>query len=107
MTWNLFRNTTNDHTITTNPPTTDNGVKPLPIAINRTAPASLAPSDEILQSPTAMDYTLEHLCNVALNAQSPMALKTKYCVSAHPTQASPILTTNVVRAPTKHDKKAS
>ena len=103
---NLFGNTTNNHTSTTNPLTTDNDVEPLPIGVDRTAPAPLAQSDETLQSPIRMDHTLEHLCDVALTAQSPMALETKFRVSDHPIQqASPTLTN--VRAPTKHDEKAS
>ena len=81
-------------------------MEPLPIGVDRTAPAPLAQSDEILQSPIRMDHTLEHLCDVALTAQSPMALETKFRVSDHPIQqASPTLTN--VRAPTKHDEKAS
>ena len=68
---NLFRNTINNHTLsTTNPAlTTDNDVEPLPIGVDRTAPAPLAQSDETLQSPIRMDHTLEHLCDVALPAQ--------------------------------------
>ena len=67
---NLFGNTTNNHTYTTNPLTTDNDVEPSPIGVNRTAPPPLAQKiDETLQSPIRMDHTLEHLCDVALTAQ--------------------------------------
>ena len=103
---NLFGNTTNNHTYTTNPLTTDNDVvEPSPIGVNRTAPPPLAQKiDETLQSPIRMlDHTLEHLCDVAVTVQSPIALETKFRVSDHPIQeASPTLTN--VHAPTKHDE---
>ena len=43
----------------------------MPIAVDRTAPVPLGQSDEILQSQSRMDHTLEHLYDVALAAQSP------------------------------------
>ena len=104
---NLFQNTTNHqyNNADTNAPSHATSVEPSPIAVvdPRNA-ASIPPTDEVLTSLAAMDYSVEYLCDVALNDQSPiMALETKYrVVSAYPTQASPI--TNNVRTVTQQDK---
>ena len=47
---NLFDNTANDHAITPNPPTTDNGVDPSPIAVEGIPAAQIEPSGRILES---------------------------------------------------------
>ena len=76
---NLFRNTTHNDDNDTIPPCHATGVKPSPIAVvNPKNTASILPTDEGLTSPTTMDYSLEYLCNVALNDQSPMAMESKY-----------------------------
>ena len=103
---NIFGNTTNNDDDDTIPPCHATGVEPSPIAVvNPKNTASIPPTDEVLTSPTTMDYSLEYLCNVALNDQSPMAMESKYRVSAYPTQASPI--TNNVGAVTQQDEQAT
>ena len=101
---NLFGNTTNnDDDDTNNPSHAATSVEPSLIAVvDPTNAASIPPTDEVLTSPTTMDFRLDYLCDVALNDQSPMALDTKYRVSAYPTQASPI-TTNVCAVTQQND----
>ena len=74
---NLFGNTANNEDNDTNPPSHNTGVEPSPIAVvdPRNA-ASIPPTDGVLTSPCPIDYSLEYLCDVALNDQSPMALET-------------------------------
>ena len=63
--------------------------------------ASSAPNNEALRSPT---YQLDHLIDVALASQSPMASETKYRVlSANPTQASSSPDVNNVRVLAEED----
>ena len=102
---NLFGNTTNNqHNDDTNTPSRATSVEPSPIAVvDPGNHASITPTDEqVLTSPTTMDFRLDYLVDVALNDQSPMALDTKYRVSAYPTQASPI-TTNVCAVTQQND----
>ena len=104
---NLFGNTTNNDDDDTNTPShAATSVEPSLIAVvDPTNAASIPPTDEVLTSPTTMDFRLDYLCDVALNDQSPMALDTKYRVSAYPTQASP--TTNNIRAVSQQDEQST
>ena len=106
---NLFGNTTNNqHNDDTNTPSRATSVEPSPIAVvDPGNHASITPTDEqVLTSPTTMDFRLDYLVDVALNDQSPMALDTKYRVSAYPTtQASP--TTNNIRAVSQQDEQST
>ena len=89
--WNLFPNTSNDHSEDPNPPGSDTSVEPLPIIVlnhSQHVTSSSPNSDEVLRSPSST-YQLGHLIDIALSSQSPMASELKYKVSANPNQASP------------------
>ena len=88
---NLFPNTPNDHNEDpTNPPPSDIIVEPSPITVlnHRQNASSSTPNSQVLGSPSST-YQLDHLIDVALASQSPMASESKYKVSANPNQASP------------------
>ena len=88
---NLFPNTPDDQNEDPNPPpTSDTSVKPSPITVldHFQNASSSTPHSDVLGSPSST-YQLDHLIDVALALQSPMASELKYKVSANPTQASP------------------
>ena len=75
---NLFPNTPNRHSEDPNPPPSVTSVEPSPITVlnHSQHAASSTPNNEVLlRSPT---YQLDHLIDVALASQSPMASETKY-----------------------------
>ena len=104
--WNLLTNTPNDHNDdpTNPPPTSDTSVCPSPITVlnHRQNATSSTPNNEVLRSPT---YQLDHLIDVALASQSPMASETKYRVlsAKNPTQASSSPDVNNVRVLAEED----
>ena len=70
-------NNKNTHHIDTTP-SHDTSVEPLRIAVaDPKHAASLTPTDEILASPSAMDYALECSCYVTMSSQSSIASETK------------------------------
>ena len=81
---NLFPNTPNDHNEDpTNPPPSDIIVEPSPITVlnHRQNASSSTPNSQVLGSPSST-YQLDHLIDVALASQSPMASESKYEVIA-------------------------
>ena len=82
---NLFPSTPNDHSEDPNPPPSrDTSVEPSPITVlnHRQHAASSSPNhSEVLGSPSST-YQLDHLIDVALALQSPMASESKYEVIA-------------------------
>ena len=87
---NLFPNTPNHHSEDPNPPPSVTSVEPSPITVlnHSQHAASSSPNSDELRSPSST-YQLDHLIDVALSSQSPMATESKYKVSADPNQASP------------------
>ena len=78
---NLFPNTPNHHSKDPNPPPSVTSVEPSPITVlnhNQHASSS-SPNSEELRSPSST-YQLDHLIDVALSSQSPMATQSKYKV---------------------------